>query len=223
MTEWMDEWVQLLLIKHLLYVRCCAKSFIHNFSLNLPNDPIRIISFLLFRGGNWDSEKIKILPKIILLINDGAGLSAWLLRLQSFCCFTTTVLMKRVGGWGLGARSRGHKHWTHPWLEKVNLRHSLRGRAALRPGTLLVRLGVHNCRWRGWPMVVSPCHISLICPHVYFSHMVFKSIYLLVRTGRCREAVPEELYDWQIWENAWFLEVSQEGCSFTEEQCHSRH
>lgn len=149
-------------------------------------------------------------------------------RLGSFDCKASAVLLPQfwwrgwvAGGWEPGAR--GYKHWTHPWLEKVNLRHSLRGRAALRPGTLLVRLGVHNCRWRGWPMVVSPCHISLICPHVYFSHMVFKSIYLLVRTGRCREAVPEELYDWQIWENAWFLEVSQEGCSFTEEQCHSRH
>lgn len=197
----MDEWIQYQLSNW--YVSG-AKHFIHNFSLNPNNDPIRIISSLFFRWGNWESERIKTLSKIIQLINDGAGISAWLLQRQSPCSLITVLLLKRVEQLRLGVG----RHSIEP---NRDLRTSpcstpLRGRA-----TLVV------CSWWCWvfttvggtvdlqrPLsITSPWYVLVVS-----SHRVLKSISLVVRADRCREVVPEALHHWQISENALFLEVS---------------
>lgn len=181
-----------------------AKHFIHNFSLNPNNDPIKIIASLFFRWGNWDSERIKILSTIIQLINDGAGISAWLLQLQSPCSQITEMLMKSVEQ--LGAGGRETQHWAHPWLENITLQHSppAQGDSGRFSWWCWVFTTVGGTVDLQHPLyITSPWYVLRVS-----SHRVLKSISLVVRADRCREVVPEALHHWQMSENALFLEVS---------------
>ena len=49
--------------------------------------------------------------------------------------------------------------------------------------------------------VASPLYVLM------FLHMILKSISLVVRADRCREAVPEELWHLQMSADAWFVKA----------------